>query len=186
MITGQFVKGIFNGSTESYQTKNVEKMLPIEEFDKLWNLERLGVFIYVNPECGVVAKTTVTQTSDGQFTGRKGVINHTVIAKFASAIAYEGAAYKLDPASVTQQLAEATQILAAPFPTKLKQPLPEPSLAQPQPAPSAESPQTSTPEPQLTLEPAQPQEPKPQEELQQVNTPQPELAPAEAPPTNDA
>jgi hypothetical protein len=123
MQTGQFVKGIFNGSTESYQTEKVEKLLSPEEFDRLWNLERLGSWIYTNPEEGAVARSTITRTSDGAFTGRKGIINHTVIVKFDKVTVKDGATYALDKSSVNDELARNTPALNSPFPP-LTQPLP--------------------------------------------------------------
>jgi len=123
MQAGQFVKGIFNGSTESYQTDNIQKFLSSEEFDKLWNLERLGSWLYTNQEEGVIARSTITRTNDGAFTGRKGVINHTVIVKFDGKLEKDGVTYRLDRASITDELARNTPALNSPFPI-LTQPLP--------------------------------------------------------------
>ena len=123
MKTGQFVKGIFNGSTESYQTENVEKLLPPEEFDKLWNHSKVGSWLYINQEAGVIAKSNITETSDGEFTGRKGVINHTILIKFDSSTTKDGVTYRLDRTTVNNELAETITALNSPFPP-LIQPLP--------------------------------------------------------------
>lgn len=122
MKTGQFVKGIFNGSTEAYQTQGAEKLLSIEEFDVLWNRDKPGVWLYINQEEAVIAKTTITVTSDGEHTGRKGVINHTVIVKFDSATTKDGAIYTLNRRSIDNDLAAKIPALNSPFP-ELKQPL---------------------------------------------------------------
>lgn len=128
MQTGQFVIGIFDGSTETYQTLNVEKFLSPDEFDKLWNRQTIGVWYYTNQEESVVAKCTITPTTDGAFMGRKGVINHTVIAKFDSTTTKDGATYQIDPLSITLKLAHTTKILNATFPKNLKQPLDLPEV----------------------------------------------------------
>ena len=122
MKTGQFVKGVFNGSTEAYQTVGAEKLLSSEEFDVLWNRDKPGVWLYVNPQEAVVAKTTITETTDGEHTGRKSIINHTVIVKFDSLVIKDGAFYLLNRASIHSELALQTKALDSPFP-ELKQPL---------------------------------------------------------------
>ena len=122
MKTGQFVKGVFNGSTEAYQTLGAEKLLSTEEFDTLYNRNKPGVWLYINPEEAVIAKTTITETSDGEHTGRKSLINHTVLIKFDLSTTKDGASYTLNRASINNDLASTTHALNSPFP-ELKQPL---------------------------------------------------------------
>ena len=121
MKTGQFVKGIFNGSTEAYQTKDAGKLLSIEEFDKLYNRQKKGVYLYINKEERVLAKSTVRETSDGE---RTGLINHTVIVKFDPSIDKDGLTYRMTVGDINEDLAAKTTVLNSPFPT-LKQPLDE-------------------------------------------------------------
>lgn len=125
MKAGQFVIGIFDGTTKPYQSKNVEKLMDEEEFNKLWRLNKPGTWIYVNPDQRVVARTVVKETNDGEYTGRKGTINHTVIVRFDESIYKDGCLYQIDASSITRELAQNTVALTQPFPEPLKQPLPE-------------------------------------------------------------
>lgn len=128
MKVGQFVIGIFDGTTKPYQSKGVEKLLDEDEFNKLWRLNKAGIWIYVNPEQRVVARTVVEETNDGEYTGRKGTINHTVIVRFDESTYKDGCLYHIDASSVTRELAQNTAVLFYPFPEELKQPLPEISV----------------------------------------------------------
>lgn len=124
MIIGEFVVGIHNGIIEPYQTEGAEKLLPDEEFQKLWTLKNLGVFIYLNPEQRVIAKTTVTAQSDGEHLGRKWIINHTVIAKYDATTTKDDCIYRFDPANINKAQADKLAILNKAAPEPLMQPLP--------------------------------------------------------------
>lgn len=125
MKAGQFVIGIIDGKTRSYQTEGVEKLLIDEEFNKLWRLSKPGVWLYVNPKERVVARSVVTEANDGKYTGRKGAVNHTVIIKFDASTVKDGCVYQIDTTSIDRTLAENTTILTQSFPDPLTQPLPD-------------------------------------------------------------
>jgi hypothetical protein len=118
---GQFVKGIFNGTSEAYDTKGISDLLSQKELDKLYNRKEPGVFLYINKQEHVLALSTVTETSDGE---RTCLINHTVIVKFDASIQKDGLTYRVNIQDINQDLADKTPQLYISMP-ELKQPLEE-------------------------------------------------------------
>lgn len=121
MKAGQFVKAVVGNTTEAYDSKGVTDLLSETELTKLYNRDKAGVFLYLNKNERVIAKSTVTQTSDGE---RVCLKNHTVIVKFDVAIEKDGLTYHSNPQDINAMLAEKIPQLDTPFP-ELKQPLAE-------------------------------------------------------------
>ena len=89
MKSGQFVFGMINGTINSYQSEDAEKLITEKEFAKLWNLGKThgeGTYTYINLAERVIARSQIKNTHDGKGSGRKGTINHTIIYKFDSNI----------------------------------------------------------------------------------------------------
>jgi hypothetical protein len=122
MKIGEFVVGVIDGTTEAYQTEDAEKLLTEEEFNKLWRLSKIGTWTYFNPEERVIARTVVTETNDGESTGRKATLNHTVIIKFDATIIKDECIYRFDSRAMATP--NNFPILNKPMPHPLVQPLP--------------------------------------------------------------
>ena len=116
MKSGQFVIGMINGAITSYQSKGAEALLTEREFGRLWKLDEPGIHIYINEAEHVIAKTTITEESDGGSMGRRSTLNHTVIYKFDENVMHDILAHT-----------NFKQLLNQPMP-ELRNPLPEPEI----------------------------------------------------------
>jgi len=117
--SGQFVVGMINGTIEPYQSIGVEQLLDEREFGKLWKLGEThgaGTYTYINETERVLAYSIVTEQSDGEDTGRKSTLNHTVIIKFDKNILVDILAYT----NFIQNLKQPTP--------KFENPLPQPKI----------------------------------------------------------
>jgi hypothetical protein len=95
MKTGQFYKGMINGTEDSYESPDIYQVLPKEKLDEYWDKERVGTYNRVFLSEHVILKTVISKSEPDGY-GREGIINHTVIYRFDPYIEHDGLKYVLD------------------------------------------------------------------------------------------
>jgi hypothetical protein len=95
MKSGQFYKGMINGTEDTYESPDLLLILPSEKLSILWDRETLGSYRRVFLTERVVAQTVIEPAVPDDL-GRDGIVNHTVLYKFDSTITHDGMAYVFD------------------------------------------------------------------------------------------
>jgi len=81
MLTGQFIRGKIRGIQRSYESPNLDKLLPSGKLAELADYNELGEYPRFFKDERVLTKTVVTEAenTDGR---RGGIINYTVLYKW--------------------------------------------------------------------------------------------------------
>lgn len=83
MQIGQFIHGMIDGSVEHRQSANLESLFRDEDLRFLIGLTEVGDYKYIWRLPIAVSRSMVVETRDND--GRKGTVNHTIIAVFEPA-----------------------------------------------------------------------------------------------------
>jgi hypothetical protein len=95
MKSGQFYKGMINGTEDTYESPDLLLILPSEKLSILWDRETLGSYRHVFLTERVVTQTVIEPAVPDDL-GRDGIINHTVLYKFDATVTHDGIAYVFD------------------------------------------------------------------------------------------
>ena len=95
MKSGQFYKGMINGTEDTYESSDLLIILPSEKLSVLWDRDVLGTYRHVFLTERVVAQTVITEAEPDDL-GRDGIVNHTVMYKFDAVVQHDGIAYVFD------------------------------------------------------------------------------------------
>jgi len=93
--SGQFYKGMINGTEDTYESSDLLIILPSEKLSVLWDRDVLGTYRHVFLTERVVAQTVITEAEPDDL-GRDGIVNHTVMYKFDAVVQHDGIAYVFD------------------------------------------------------------------------------------------
>jgi len=95
MKSGQFYKGMINGTEETYESPDLLTILPSDKLAILWDREKLGLYKHVFLTERVIAQTLIEKAEPDEL-GRDGIVNHTVLYKYDAAATHDGLNYTFD------------------------------------------------------------------------------------------
>ena len=122
MKSGQFYKGMINGTEDTYESPDLLIILPSEKLSILWDRDILGSYRHVFLTERVVAQTVITP-ADPDDLGRDGIVNHTVMYKFDATVQHDGIAYIFDYEQFAKDARAGKYNFPMPPPPELKHPL---------------------------------------------------------------
>jgi hypothetical protein len=126
MNSGQFVKGMINGTEEAYESRDILQILPMTKLSILWDLDRVGTYRRVFLDERVIAQTVITIAEQDEH-GRDGIVNHTVLHKFDASTTHDGIKYVFDSEQFARDAKTGKYNFKMPPCPELKTPLDEPS-----------------------------------------------------------